>query len=406
MCFALALWNEADPIIKERLFGLTGSEGNHGEDVKEYYYFLDNTPTHSYMKALYKYPQAEFPYVWLEEENQRRGKRDPEFELVDTGVFNENRYFDIFAEYAKASPNDILIRITVANRGPEAATLHLLPTAWFRNQWSWGRTDEGLTTKPSITQDGNYLLLNHSMLGRFFLHAGPDPAGQLPKTLFTENESNTSRLWNSGDKRAFVKDAFHEYVVGGRTDAVNPAGVGTKAALQYVLRLPAGAAHTVSLRLFAEKETPVDPLGSSFEQIFATRIAEADDFYRTITIEALNEAERGVIRQAAAGLLWSKQFYHYVVDEWLKGDSAMPQPPASRLEGRNHNWRHLYSRDVLSMPDKWEYPWFAVWDSAFHLLPISYVDPQYAKEHSSCFCANGICIPAARSPLMNSGSAM
>ena len=189
------------------------------------------------------------------------------------------------------------------------------------------------------------------MLGRFFLHAGPDPAGQLPKTLFTENESNTSRLWNSGDKGAFVKDAFHEYVVGGRTDAVNPAGVGTKAALHYVLRLPAGAAHTVSLRLFAEKETPVDPLGSSFEQIFATRIAEADDFYRTITIEALNEAERGVIRQAAAGLLWSKQFYHYVVDEWLKGDSAMPQPPARRLEGRNHNWRHLYSRDVLSMPE-------------------------------------------------------
>jgi len=385
LCFALALWNEKDPILKERLFGLTNPQGNHGEDVKEQYFYLDATPTYSYAKALYKYPQTAFPYVWLEEENERRGKRDPEFELVDTGVFNENRYFDVFAEYAKASPNDILIRITVANRGPEAATLHFLPTTWFRNQWSWGHTDEGVTTKPSITQEGNCLLLNHPMLGRFFLHAGPDPIGQLPRPLFTENESNTCRLWNSGDKRAFVKDAFHEYVVGGRTDAVNPAGIGTKAALHYVLRLPAGAAHTVSLRLFAEKETPADPLGPLFEKTFATRIAEADDFYRTITIATLNQAERGVIRQAAAGLLWSKQFYHYVVDEWLKGDPAMPRPPASRREGRNHNWRHLYSRDVLSMPDKWEYPWFAVWDSAFHLLPISYADPQYAKEQLILF---------------------
>src|SRR5436190_5023970 len=236
------------------------------------------------------------------------------------------------------------------------------------------------------------------MLGRFFLHAGPDPAGQLPKTLFTENESNTSRLWNSGDKRAFVKDAFHEYVVGGRTDAVNPAGVGTKAALHYVLRLPAGAAHTVSLRLFAEKETPVNPLGSLFEKTFATRIAEADEFYRTITIAPLDEAERGVIRQAAAGLLWSKQFYHYVVDEWLKGDPAMPPPPASRLEARNHDWRHLYSRDVLSMPDKWEYPWFAVWDSAFHLLPISYVDPQYAKEQLVLFLREWYMHPSGQIP--------
>jgi hypothetical protein len=338
LCFALALWNEKVPILKERLFGLTNPQGNHGEDVKEQYFYLDATPTYSYAKALYKYPQAAFPYAWLEGENQRRGKRDPEFELIDTGVFNENRYFDVFAEYAKASPNDILIRITVANRGPEAATLHLLPTTWFRNQWSWGRTGEGVITKPSITQGGNCLLLNHSRLGRFCLHPGADPVGQLPRTLFTENESNTCRLWNSGDKRAFVKDAFHEYVVRGRTDAVNPAGIGTKAALHYVLRLPAGAAHTVSLRLFAEKETPADPLGSLFEKTFATRIAEADDFYRTITIAPLNEAERGVIRQAAAGLLWSKQFYHYVVDEWLKGDPAMPPPPASRLEGRNHNW--------------------------------------------------------------------
>jgi Glycosyl hydrolase family 63 C-terminal domain len=385
LCFALALWNEKDPILKERLFGLTNPQGNHGEDVKEQYFYLDATPTYSYAKALYKYPQAAFPYAWLEEENQRRGKRDPEFELVDTGVFNKNRYFDVFAEYAKASPNDILIRITVANRGREAATLHLLPTTWFRNQWSWGRTDEGVTTKPSITQDGICLLLNHPMLGRFFLHAGPDPVGQLPRPLFTENESNTCRLWNSGDKRAFVKDAFHEYVVGGRMDAVNPAGIGTKAALHYVLRLPAGAVHTVSLRLFAEKEILADPLGPLFEKTFAIRIAEADDFYRTITIAPVNEAERGVIRQAAAGLLWSKQFYHYVVDEWLKGDPAMPQPPASRLERRNHNWKHLHSRDVLSMPDKWEYPWFAVWDSAFHVLPISYVDAQYAKEQLILF---------------------
>jgi hypothetical protein len=398
LCFALALWNEKDPILKERLFGLTNPQGNHGEDVKEQYFYLDATPTYSYAKALYKYPQAAFPYVWLEQENQRRGKRDPEFELVDTGVFNENRYFDVFAEYAKASPNDILIRITVANRGPEAATLHLLPTTWFRNQWSWGRTDESVTTKPSITQDGNRLLLNHPMLGRFFLHAGPDPVGQLPRPLFTENESNTCRLWNNGDKRAFVKDAFHEYVVAGKTDAVNPAGIGTKAALHYVLRLPAGGAHTVSLRLFAEKETPADPLGSLFETTFATRIAEADDFYRAIILAPLNEPERGVIRQAAAGLLWSKQFYHYVVDEWLKGDPAMPQSPASRLEGRNHNWKHLYSRDVLSMPDKWEYPWFAVWDSAFHVLPISYVDPQYAKEQLILFLREWYMHPSGHIP--------
>ena len=380
LCFALALWNGKDPILKERLFGLTGPEGNHGEDVKEQYFYLAATPTYSYAKALYKYPQAEFPYTWLVDENRRRGKLDPEFELVDTGIFNENRYFDIFVEYAKNSPDDILIRLTVANRGPEAATLHLLPSIWFRNDWSWGKIEEGSAFKPGIAlEEQDRLSLNQESLGRFFLCAGADPSGRFPTALFTENETNTRRLWGIGEAGAFVKDAFHEYVIHGNSKAVNPANTGTKAALHYVLIVPAGMTQTISLRLFPEKEAPADPLGASFDQTLAVRVKEANEFYDSVIQVKVNKEERQVILQAAAGLLWSKQFYHYIVEEWLRGDPAGPTPPSSRLMGRNHKWPHLYSRNVISMPDKWEYPWFASWDLAFHVIPISYVDPEYAK---------------------------
>jgi Mannosylglycerate hydrolase MGH1-like glycoside hydrolase domain len=380
LCFALALWNGKDPILKERLFGLTGPEGNHGEDVKEQYFYLAATPTYSYAKALYKYPQAEFPYTWLVNENRRRGKLDPEFELVDTGIFNENRYFDVFVEYAKNSPDDILIRLTVANRGPEAATLHLLPNIWFRNDWSWGKIEERSAFKPSIAlEEQDRLSLNQESLGRFFLCAGADPSGRFPTALFTENETNAHRLWGIGEVGAFVKDAFHEYLIQGNSKAVNPANTGTKAALHYVLIVPAGMTQTISLRLFPEKEAPADPLGASFNQTLAVRVKEANEFYDSVIQVKVNKEERQIILQAAAGLLWSKQFYHYIVADWLSGDPAGPTPPSSRLVGRNHNWPHLYSRNVISMPDKWEYPWFASWDLAFHVLPISYVDPEYSK---------------------------
>ncbi len=386
LCFALALWNEKDPILKERLFGLTGSEGNHGEDVKEQYFYLAATPTYSYAKALYKYAQAEFPYGLLVDENRKRGKLDPEFELVDTGIFNENRYFDVFAEYAKNSPNDILIKVTVANRGPDAAILHLLPNVWFRNDWSWGHEEEGSRFKPSIVlENENRLALNQDSLGRFFLEAGPDSTGQLPIALFTENETNSHRLWDYGDGSAFAKDAFNEYLVHGKTSAVNPANTGTKAALHYALRVPAGGIQTISLRLFAETEAPTDPFGPSFEQTFDARVNDMHAFYDSAFIAKFSDSERDVVRQAAAGLLWSKQFYYYVVEEWLRGDPAYPRPPASRLGGRNHEWVHLYSRDIISMPDKWEYPWFASWDLAFHVIPISRLDPEYAKEQLILF---------------------
>ena len=386
LCFALALWNEKDPILKERLFGLTGPEGNHGEDVKEQYFYLAATPTYSYAKALYKYPQAEFPYADLVEENRRRGSNETEYELVDTGIFDGNRYFDVFVEYAKNSPNDILVRITVANRGPDDATLHLLPNLWFRNDWSWGHLDEGSSFKPGIVlEKENRLSLNQETLGRFFLEAGADPAGQFPTALFTENESNARRLWGTGDGDAFVKDAFHEYVVHGKAGAVNPAKTGTKAALHYVLHVPAGGMQTVSMRLFSEKEAPADPLGPSFGQTFQARESELHEFYSSVSIARLNDAERNVISQASAGLLWSKQFYNYVVEDWLRGDPAGPPSPASRLGGRNHEWSHLHSRDIISMPDKWEYPWFASWDLAFHVIPIAYVDPEYAKQQIVLF---------------------
>jgi hypothetical protein len=379
LCFALALWNGRDPFLKERLFGLTGPEGNHGEDVKESYFFLDATPTHSYLKALYKYPQAEFPYAKLVEEARRRTRNEPEYELADTGVFDGERYFDVLAEYAKASPDDILIRITVANHGAEAATLHLLPTLWFRNTWSWGRSGEEYPPKPVITSDGNGgFVADHATLGRLRL-AVEHREGSLPDSLFTENETNSERLFGSKNTSPFYKDAFHDYLVGEHTSAVNPSRSGTKAAVHYRLDVPAKSDVTIQLRLAAAAEMPSHPFGSGFDATFADRIREADEFYAGVIPEGLDAQARQVARQAYAGLLWSKQFYNYVVKEWLEGDPSQPPSPEARLSGRNSDWPYFHGRDVLSMPDTWEYPWFAAWDLAFHTLPFARIDPEFAK---------------------------
>ena len=372
LCFALALWNGRDPILKERLFGLSGTQGNHGEDVKEYYFYLDSTPTHSYMKALYKYPQAAYPYDELLAENRRRGKQQPEYELFDTGVFAQNRYFDFFVEYAKADCEDICIRITVANRGPEQATVRVLPQLWFRNTWSWFLNAE----KPRIAVDAGALRAI-SPDGEYRLQF----EGQ-PQPLFAENETNYQRLFGVGNPTPYVKDAFHEYVVHGRADAVNPARTGTKAALDYALTIPAGQEQTIRLRLTrlpAPASAP-NALAAEVDRVMTDRIADADEFYSAVVPAAADADSRLIMRQAFAGLLWSKQFYHYVVRDWLNGDPAMPAPPPERKHGRNSNWGHLYNSDILSMPDKWEYPWYAAWDLAFHCVTLALVDPEYAKD--------------------------
>ena len=382
--FALALWNGRDPILKERLFGLTNSQGNHGEDVKEYYYYLDSTPTHSYMKALYKYPQAEYPYAHLMEENQRRGPQDREFELLDTGIFDENRYFDVFAEYAKGSPDDILIRLTFANRGPEAAILHVLPTLWFRNTWSWGRTGEGYWPKPIIERvDDRTLESVHSTLGKFRLVAEALAGTQMPKLLFTENETNQERLFGRTSASPYVKDTFHKYVVQGNTGAVNPLAIGTKAAVHYRFEIQPRSTVTLRLRLFAQEQTPDQIFGSDFDRIFEQRIHEYHEFDSLFLVEKLQPYERQVVRQAHAGLLWSKQFYHYNVADWQAGDSKEPSPPSKNRP--NLDWGHIYNRDVISMPDKWEYPWYATWDLAFHMIVMAEVDPYFAKEQLILF---------------------
>jgi hypothetical protein len=399
LCFALALWNEKDPILKERLFGLTGPEGNHGEDVKEEYYYLDSTPTHSYMKALYKYPQSEYPYARLVEEARRRGKADPEFELRDSGVFDGKRYFDVVAEYAKGAPDDVLIRITIANRGPEEARIHVLPTLWFRNTWSWGREGEGYWQKPSLSAAGRATIgSEHATLGRFRLEAAPGPDGRLPEMIFTENETNAARLFQAANPGPYVKDAFHELVTFGRQGAVNPARVGTKAAFWYRMTVPAGAEATLRLRLCESSEAAKDPFGVAFDGTFAQRIREADAFFESRAVPGQTEEEARVIRQANAGLLWTKQFFHYVVKDWLEGDPGQPSPPASRHQGRNADWRHLYNRDVISMPDKWEYPWYAAWDLAFHMIPFARIDPHFAKEQLLLFLREWYMHPNGQMP--------
>lgn len=380
LCFALALWNGHDPILKERLFGLTCPEGNHGEDVKEYYFYLDSTPTHSYMKILYKYPQAPFPYMELLTESQKRSREEPEFELLDTGIFDDQRYFDIFVEYAKAAPDDILIRITVANRGPETARLQMLPTLWFRNTWIWNQSDEREAVKPRITTPATATLLaEHSTLGRFRLTADTAADSSLPTLLFTENETNRERLFGVPNLTPYVKDAFHEYVINGKIEAVNPNREGTKAALLFALDVPAGASQSYQLRLCPE-DAPSHVSRDIFEQTFAARIAEAENFYTQHVLAKLPETSRHIARQAYAGLLWSKQFYHYDVSTWLQGDPSQPLPPPMHATGRNADWDHVYNRDVISMPDKWEYPWYAAWDLAFHMIPFSRIDPHFAKE--------------------------
>jgi len=372
ICFALALWNERDSILKERLFGLTGKEGNHGEDVKEYYYYLDNTPTHSYMKYLYRYPQAAFPYAQLVNENRRRSRKDPEYELVDTGVFDASRYFDVFVEYAKGDVEDILIKITATNHGPESARLRLLPTIWFRNTWSW----DGSTIRPRIWSVPGAIALEHAELGKRWLYY--DGSAEL---LFTENETNRHRLFNLDESGFCKKDGINDYVVHGTKEAISGQQTGTKAAAHYAFDIPAGGSISVRLRLtnvdFERQQAT--PFGT-FDALLSIRKHEADDFYETVIPRDLSPDAQNVMRQGFGGLLWSKQFYHYVVREWLEGDPANPPPPAGRTNGRNHDWPHLYNADVISMPDKWEYPWYAAWDLAFHCVSLALVDPDFAKE--------------------------
>jgi len=374
ICFALSLWNEKDPFLKERMFGLSGNEGNHGEDVKEYYFYLDSTPTHSYMKYLYKYPQGEFPYQVLLDENRKRDKRLPEFELADTGVFDHDRYFDVLVEYAKAGVDDILIKISVTNRGADPARLHLLPTAWFRNIWSWGESGQRPQLRRLQSRSTSVVELVHPDVDSHWLHCEGNP-----ELLFTENETNAHRLYGIGSQSPFVKDGINDCVVRGNKDAVNPDHHGTKVSAHYHLELQSGETKVVRLRL-ADSDFPAEDAFQDFAEVFAARLSEADEFYATVIPEHLSADAKNVMRQGFAGMLWSKQFYHYVVKQWIEGDPDNPVPPAERKQGRNHEWQHLYNADVVSMPDKWEYPWYAAWDLAFHCVPLALVDPEFAKD--------------------------
>ncbi len=399
LCFGLALWNGKDAILKERLFGLTGPEGNHGEDVKEEYFYLDSTPTHSYMRALYKYPQAEFPYARLVAENRSRSREQPEFELVDTGIFAGERYFDVFVEYAKKSPDDVLIRIKVINRGSDTAELDLLPTLWFRNTWSWGGQQEDDTAKPRLHLGiENTVHADHPSLGSMLLFANHGPDDHPPRFLFTDNETNERRLFSREQANAFVKDAFHERVVNGRPDAVNPQREGTKAAAWYHLRIEAGGQAVIELRLVKADEAPARAFGPDFNKLFSDRLIEADEYFAARTPAKMTDEERSVMRQAYGGLLWSKQFYHFDVKRWLDGDPNQPPPPPERRWVRNFDWPHLFNRDVISMPDKWEYPWYASWDLAFHMVALARVDPYFAKSQLLLFLREWFMHPNGQIP--------
>jgi hypothetical protein len=374
LCLAHAFWNGRDPILKERMFGLTGSEGNHGEDVKEAFFYLDSTPTHSYMRMNYKYPHAEFPYAALIDENRKRSRTEPEFELWDTGIFADDRYFDIDIEYAKASPEDLLCRITVRNMGPDPAPIHVLPTLWFRNTWSWGRDD----TKPWIKREEGsgkaFARCSHATAGTYELHA--DLAQDW---LFSENETNFQHLYGSPNASPFTKDAFHRRVIHGDRSAVNPDHAGTKAAAVFHRIVGPGEAYEIRLRLLRPSAERSCGRFEDFDAVFQSRIKEADEFYAAVQPAQMTPDERLVQRQALAGMMWGKQFFHYIVDDWLEGDPSMPKPPESRKKLRNRHWRHLYNERVMSMPDPWEYPWYAAWDLAFHCVPISLIDPGFAK---------------------------
>jgi len=368
ICFSFAFWNGRDPILKERLFGLTGSEGNHGEDVKECYYYIDSTPTHSYMRALYKYPQRAFPYDQLVQENRSRSRLIPEFELTDTGIFENNEYFDIEIEYAKARPDDLLIQVTAHNRADKSAPLHVIPTVWFRNTWSWGRTGEGYTAKPSVSavKSGQFALL-HPQLNPVVFIADPANSETKPIPLFTENESNRWRLFGGENETPYVKDAFHNYLINHQPTAVNPKYIGTKAGLLYSLNIPARSSVQLRFCLKDSTEPTKDRFIKDFDQIFSVRKEECREFYDSIVPPTATADQRSILTQSYAGLLWTKQFYYYSVREWLEGDPTQPTPAASRKKLRNHEWEHLYNRDIISMPDKWEYPWYATWDLAFHM---------------------------------------
>jgi len=367
LCFAIGLWNKKDPIIKERLFGLTNNEGNHGEDCKEHYYYIDSTPTHSYMKMLYKYPQNEFPYGWLTDENGKRSRLQPEFELLDTGIFDDNRYFDVFVEYAKADYDDLLIKITIENRGPEDAVLNVLPTVWFKNTWAWGYD----AYKPELFHDEKGAIkIKHEKLGDYYLFF----EGQAD-VLFCENETNTSRLYNYDSPGSF-KDGINDFLIFRNPGMLNKNHKGTKASVNYDLTVPAGKSKIVRLKLTSKfLSYPFKNFNTSFDQ----RVAEADEFFNDVQKDIHDEDQRNIQRQAIGGMLWSKQHYHYSIAHWLKGDPAQPAPPEEHKRGRNHNWTHLNNSDIISMPDKWEYPWYAAWDLAFHTLPIAMVDPEFAK---------------------------
>jgi hypothetical protein len=402
LCFALALWNGRDPILKERLFGLANSEGNHGEDVKEYYFYLDSTPTHSYMKYLYKYPQAAYPYADLVDTNRARGRHEPEYELLDTGVFDGDRYFDVFVEYAKAAPEDVLVRITVCNRGPDPAGLHVLPTLWFRNTWSWagGGARPLLESAPaaghSVVHAHHADPLFQESLADYFLYCEGDTA-----LLFTENESDNARLFGGENAAPYVKDAFHRYLVGGDTAAVNPAREGTKAAAHYAVNVAAEGTQVIRLRLTRRAPAEVATPFADFDAVFRDRLAEADAFYRTVMPPAVQQdADRAnVMRQALAGMLWTKQYFYYDVDRWLDEHGAAPKLPAhERRPVRNRDWFHMHNDDIISMPDKWEYPWYAAWDLAFHMIPLGIVDPDFAKQQLDLMLRNDYLHPNGQLP--------
>ena len=396
LCLALALWNGKDPILKERLYGLANEEGNHGEDVKEHYHYLDATPTHSYLKMLYKYPQARYPYERLQEENRRRGRHDSEFELIDTGIFNENRYFDVVVEYAKVGPRDVLMQVTAHNRGPDAAELHMLPTVWFRNSWSWEKD----APKPTIAPDGTGLKLCHPEWDEYHFWAEHAESGATPPTfLFTDNETNSPALYNYSNLKAsrYFKDGFGEYVVNGKQAAVNPARNGTKAAAHFKLSVPAGGSATVRCRLSHAAETPAEPF-ADFASTVTARVREADQYFSVVAPEIPDPDARLVQRQAVAGLIWTKQFYAYDVWRWLKGDPGQPAPPADRKHARNSTWEHLKAADVLSMPDKWEYPYFCAWDTAFHAVAFAPFDPEFAKGQLLLMCREWYMHPNGQFP--------
>jgi len=368
LCFAIGLWNKKDPIIKERYFGLNGNEGNHGEDVKEYYFYLESTPTHSYMKMLYKYPQAEYPYALLLEESRRRNRTEPEFELIDTGIFDEDKYFDVFIEYAKKHEEDLLIKITVHNRGDEKAALILLPTIWFRNTWAWGYDDN----IPELTagNTGN-IAISHAKLGTYNLYS--EQAGA---SLFTDNETNVKRLYDDPNCKRFCKDGINDFVVNGGGDAVNPERRGTKASMVYDLSIDGKEMTEIRLRLTKEN---LDAPFEDFSEVFDLRLKEANEFYSDVQQRVMSEDEKLIQRQALAGMLWSKQYYYFNIKQWLNGDPGQPPPPEHRKTGRNREWKHLNNAEIVSMPDKWEYPWYAAWDLAFHSMPLALVDPEFAK---------------------------